>query len=130
MHRAIGEQLQDCGAHVTAPAAAATAGSAAPTATTGAEAGAEAEAGTEAAGAEAAETGTESCVAAMFTDVLAEPATGLPTLFVQRTTVFRTDGGREAESAARERALRWCEWGVHVCVFSFGQEARSALPIR
>jgi hypothetical protein len=126
MHRAIGEQLQDCGAHVTAPAAAATAGSAAPTATTGAEA----EAGTEAAGAEAAETGTESCVAAMFTDVLAEPATGLPTLFVQRTTVFRTDGGREAESAARERALRGCEWGVHVCVFSLGQEARSALPIR
>jgi hypothetical protein len=83
VHRPISEQLEDRGAHVTAPAAAAATRSAASTAT--AEARPEPEAGAEAAGgAEAAEAG----VTAVFADVVAEFATGLPPLFVQRAVIY------------------------------------------
>jgi hypothetical protein len=131
VHRPVGEQLEDRGTHVTAPAASAATGSAAAasarsTGTARAEAtGTEAEAATraETAGAEAswAECRSEAGVAAaaVFTDVVAEVATGLFALFVLDAAV----GGTESESwTAHEWALEltlwgsFIEWGAHVCV--------------
>jgi len=121
VHGPIGEELEDRGTHVTAPAAPAATGSAAATATTGAET----EAGTEATGAETAEArAAETCVTAVVADVVTELATGLPTLFVQRTTVLRAEGGSkaEAETAALEGAFWRCEWGVHSSCLSFDRK--------
>jgi hypothetical protein len=133
VHRPVGEQLEDRGTHVTAPAASATTGSAAAasarsarteTRSTWAEAaGTEAEAAT---GAEAAwtecrpETEAAGVAAAVFADVVAEVATGLSALFVQGAAVT----GTEAESwTAHVGALEltlvgsFIEWGVHVLSF-------------
>jgi hypothetical protein len=129
VHRPVGEQLEDRGTHVTAPAASAATGSAAAasarsTGTARAEA-----AGTEAEAATRAEaTGTECrseteatgvAAAAVFTDVVAEVATGLSALFVLDAAV----SGTESESwTTHEWALEltlwgsFIEWGAHVCV--------------
>jgi hypothetical protein len=135
VHGTVGEQLEDRGSHVTAPAASAATRSAAAASagSTGAEA-----TGSEAAGSEAeattwAEAGTEAraeagVFAAVFAYVVAEVATSLPALFVQHTAVT----GAEAEAgAARERAFTgfFIEWGVHVCC-PFRRETPNALPIR
>jgi hypothetical protein len=135
VHRSVGEQLEDRGSHVTAPATSAATRTSAPATarSTGSEAaGSEAEATTWAeAGTEtgAAETRAEARVfAAVFADVVAEVATGLLALFVQHTAVT----GAEAETwAARERAFvgSFIEWGVHVCC-PFRRETPNALPIR
>jgi hypothetical protein len=133
VHRPVGEQLEDRGTHVTAPAASAATGSAAAasarsTGTAWAEAtGTEAEAASraETAGTEASwtecrsETEAGVSAAAVFTDVVAEVATGLFALFVQGAAVT----GTESESwTAHEWALEltlggpFVEWGAHVCV--------------
>jgi hypothetical protein len=137
VHRSVGEQLEDRGSHVTAPAAsAATRPSAPATAgSTGSEAaGAEAEAttwaeaGTEAGAAETRAEAEAGVFAAVFADVVAEVATGLLALFVQHAAVT----GAEPETwAARERAFveSFIEWGVHVCC-PFRRETPNALPIR
>jgi hypothetical protein len=137
VHRSVGEQLEDRGSHVTAPAAsAATRPSAPATAgSTGSEAaGSEAEAttwaeaGTEAGAAETRAEAEAGVFAAVFADVVAEVATGLLALFVQHAAVT----GAEPETwAARERAFveSFIEWGVHVCC-PFRRETPNALPIR
>jgi len=128
VHRPVGEQLEDRGTHVTAPAASAatgsaTAASARSTGSTWAEAtGTEAEATTraEASWAEGrSETEVGVAAAAVFTDVVAEVATGLSALFVLDAAV----SGTESESwTAHEWALEltlwgsFIEWGAHVCV--------------
>jgi hypothetical protein len=129
VHRPVGEQLEDRRTHVTAPTASAAAWSATPAAagSTGAEASWTEAAGTEAetsAGAEA-ETGAEAAVlAAVFTYVVAEVATGLPALFVQHAAI----GWCESETGvALERAF--VEWGVHLLSL-FRRETPNALPIR
>jgi hypothetical protein len=133
VHRSVGEQLEDRGSHVTAPAAsAATRPSAPATAgSTGSEAaGSEAEATTwaEAGAAETRAEAEAGVFAAVFADVVAEVATGLLALFVQHAAVT----GAEPETwAARERAFveSFIEWGVHVCC-PFRRETPNALPIR
>ena len=57
-------------------------------------------------------------VAAVLADVVAEFATGLPALFVQRAAVFGAEARREteAEAAPLEGVFWGCEWGVHVRV--------------
>jgi hypothetical protein len=131
VHRPVGEQLEDRGTHVTAPAASAATGSAAAasarsTGTAGTEAtGTEAEAATraEATGTEAswAECRSEAGVAAaaVFTDVVAEVATGLSALFVLDAAVSGTESESwTAHVGALELTLwgSFIEWGVHVCV--------------
>jgi hypothetical protein len=113
VHRPVGEQLEDGGTHVTAPAASAATRPAAPAAagSTGAEAsGAEAEATTRTeAGTERRSEAEAGVSAAVFTYVVAEDTTGLPALFVQRAAV----AGTESETlVALERAV--IEWGGHV----------------
>jgi hypothetical protein len=140
VHRPVGEQLEDRGSHVTAPAASAATRSAAAASagSTGSEAagpeaaGTEAEATTAAEAGTGAEAGTESraeasVFAAMFAYVVAEVATGLPALFVQDAAV----AGAEPETGAtRERAVSvfFIEWGVHVCC-PLRRETPNALPI-
>jgi hypothetical protein len=131
VHRPVGEQLEDRGTHVTAPAASAATGSAAAatersTGTAGTEATrTEAEAATraEATGTEAswAECRSEAGVAAaaVFTDVVAEVATGLSALFVLDAAVSGTESESwTAHVGALELTLwgSFIEWGVHVCV--------------
>jgi hypothetical protein len=138
VHRSVGEQLEDRGSHVTAPAASAatrpsapaTAGSTGSEATGSEAAGSEAEATTwaEAGAAETRAEAEAGVFAAVFADVVAEVATGLLALFVQHAAVT----GAEPETwAARERAFveSFIEWGVHVCC-PFRRETPNALPIR
>jgi hypothetical protein len=133
VHRPVGEKLEDRGTHVTAPAAPAATRSAATssarsagteTGTAWAETtGTEAEAATraEAAGTEGrSESEAAGVAAAVFADVVAEVATGLPALFVLDAAV----SGTESESwTAQERAAEltlvgsFIEWGVHVLSF-------------
>lgn len=106
MHGPFGQQGQDRGAHVATLAAATTAR--ATSATAAAEGAGASESGTEAreiASAEAREAGTEAGTA-VLTDVVAESATGLTSVFVQGAPI----GGREAEpetgtGLARERIV-------------------------
>jgi hypothetical protein len=128
VHRPVGEQLEDRGTHVTAPAASAAAGSAtaASARSTWAEATrTEAEAATraEATGTEAswAECRSEAGVAAaaVFTDVVAEVATGLFALFVLDAAVSGTESESWAAHVGALELTLWgafIEWGVHVCV--------------
>jgi hypothetical protein len=133
VHRPVGEQLEDRGTHVTAPAASAATRSAAAASarSAGTETGA---AWAEAAGTEAeSATGAEAAwaegrsepeaagvsAAAVFPDVVAEVATGLFALFVLDAAVT----GTESEPwTAHEWALEltlggsFIEWGAHVCV--------------
>jgi hypothetical protein len=117
VHGPFSQQRQDGRADITAtaasaPAAPTTAGSRAET-----EATARIEAELEAAS--AAEVWREAG-AAVPAQIVAQFATGLPTLFVQRASVERG----EAETAGR----RWCE-GVHQ-VSLRREDALSAHPIR
>jgi hypothetical protein len=135
VHRPVGEQLEDRGSHVTAPAASAATRSAAAASagSTGAEAAGAESTGVEAEATTGAEAGTESraeagVFAAVFAYVVAEVATGLPALFVQDAAA----AGAEAETGAtRERAVSvfFIEWGVHVCC-PLRRETPNALPIR
>jgi hypothetical protein len=128
VHRPVGEQLEDRGTHVTAPAASAATGSAAAasarsTGTAGTEAtGTEAEAATraEASWAECrSETEAGVAAAAVFTDVVAEVATGLSALFVLDAAVSGTESESWAADVGALELTLWgsfIEWGVHVCV--------------
>jgi hypothetical protein len=125
VHRPVGEQLEDRGTHVAAPAASAAAGSATATSarTTGSArteaTGAEAEPATwaEAAWAEdgsETEAGVAAC--AVFTDVVAEVATGLSALLVQGAALAGTESETwTAHVGALEMTLLgpFIEWGVH-----------------
>jgi hypothetical protein len=129
VHRPVGEKLEDRGTHVTAPAAPAATRSAATSSARSAgtawteSTGTEAEAATraEAAGTEGrSESEAAGVAAAVFADVVAEVATGLPALFVLDAAV----SGTESESwTAQERAAEltlvgsFIEWGVHVLSF-------------
>jgi hypothetical protein len=131
VHRPVGEQLEDRGAHVTALAAAAATGSAAPGAASsraaGAETGTEFAAGAEATEAGSAESWAETGVTAVLADVIAEIATGLTAVFVQCATVLRAEP--ETEAASLEGVFWGCEWGVQGVSPNCG-ETPNAFPIR
>jgi hypothetical protein len=145
VHRPVGEQLEDRGTHVAAPAASAAAGPA--TAASARSTGSAGSAGTEATGAEAeaatwaeaawAEDGSETeagvAACAVFTDVVTEVATGLSALLVQGTALAGTESETwTAHVGTLEMTLlgSFIEWGVHVCVLAFDGKRRNALPIR
>jgi hypothetical protein len=126
VHRPVGEQLEDRGTHVTAPAASAAAGSA--TAASARSTWAEATR-TEAEAATWAETAGTECrseteaagvaASAVFTDVVAEVATGLFALFVLDAAVSGTESESWAAHVGALELTLWgafIEWGVHVCV--------------
>jgi len=111
VHRALGEQRQDCGANVAAPAAATPATAAAwATAKAGTPEPGAAEPAAEARS-EAAEAWVERAVVAavVLADGVAETASGRPPLFMDDTSVH----GSESES---EAAAWGCEWVAHVSV--------------
>jgi hypothetical protein len=117
VHRPVGEQLEYRGTHVTAPAASAAARSAASSAAGAAWSKSKPGAEAAATWAEAAEAGTEPGLAAVFTDVVAEFASGLPAPLVYGSPVL----GAEAESETKagsllEGVVLGGEWGVHVYV--------------
>jgi hypothetical protein len=95
VHRPLGQQRQNCRAHVTAaPAAAATTPSATPAAGAEAEPGAEARAETPTK--PRTETGAKALLAGVFTEVFAEFPSALPPGLVQRPAGDRS--GAETES--------------------------------
>jgi hypothetical protein len=126
VHRTVGEQNQDGGADVAtlaSPASAATTTRAAETES--AEAAARVEAEAPATGPESGlKAGSERTVAAgaVFTEMFAEFATGLPPLLVQVAALM----GVEPEA---EPAGLWCEWVVHGESPYFRQETPYAFPI-
>jgi hypothetical protein len=124
MHRPFGEQFEDGGAHVAAPAPAApAAASAAPGSE--AEAAARIESELESAARPEAEVGLKSGAEGVvggpvLAKVLAELASSLSPLLMEGASVT----GSEAEATGR-----WCEWVGHVCVPNVCEETPTAFPI-
>jgi hypothetical protein len=105
VHRALGEQLEDRGTDITAPATAAAASASART-----DPGAEAEAGAETGTTEtAAERAVMAC--GLFADVIAELTAGAAPLIMQGPTIAGAEA--ETEAAGAEGGIGGCEWGVH-----------------
>jgi len=127
VHRPLGQQFEDSGAYVTAPAA--TTGATAPAVLSPATAAAawaersRSETGAETESRAETETGVTTALFAHLT-------AGGAALFVQGAAIVwvaveglpRSAELRSGEGAARERATGWSEGEIHVCVLSFDRK--------